>query len=94
MKLIVMTMTMTGGLKNVNVPSKIISLLCYWIKRLYDNYFPEGKLVPLYLNEKSFGTSFKFHSNLLFKSNRIKFSSSFYRQSILNWKKRHAMITE
>ena len=56
-------------------------------------------MIPLYLNEKSFGTSFKFHSNLNFilhlnfiLSNKIKFFPSFYRQIILNWKKRLAMI--
>ena len=61
---------------------------------LLDNSFHKWKLIPLYLIEKSFGTSFKFHSNLLFKSNKIKFFPSFYRQIILNWKKRLAMITE
>ena len=75
------------GLKNVDIPSKIIALQCSWIRRLYDNSFHEWKLIPLYLIEKSFGTSFKFHSNLLFKSNKIKFFPSFYRQIILNWKK-------
>ena len=44
-------------------------------------------MIPLYLIEKSFGTAFKFHSNLLFKSNKSKFLPSFYRQIILNWKK-------
>ena len=63
-------------------------------KRLDDNSFHEWKLIPLYLIEKSFGTAFKFHSNLLFKSNKIKSFPSFYRQIILNWKKRLAMITE
>ena len=43
--------------------------------------------------EKSFGTLFKFHSNLLFKSNKTKFFPSFYKQIILNGKKRLAMIT-
>ena len=75
-----------GGLKNVDIPNKIIALQCSWIRRLYDNSFHEWKLIPLYLIEKSFGTSFKFHSNLLFKSNKTKFFPSFYRQIILNWK--------
>ena len=52
-----------GGLKNVDIPSKIIALQCSWIRRLYDNSFHEWKLIPLYLIEKSFGTSFKFYSN-------------------------------
>ena len=83
-----------GGLKNVDIPSKIIALQCSWIRRLYDNSFHEWKLIPLYLIEKSFGTSFKFHSNLLFKSSKINFFPSFYRKIILNRKKRFAMITE
>ena len=53
-----------GGLKNVDIPSKIIALQCSWIRRLYDNSFHEWKLIPLYLIKKSFGTAFKFHSNL------------------------------
>ena len=28
-----------GGLKNVDIPSKIIALQCSWIRRLYDNSF-------------------------------------------------------
>ena len=54
-----------GGLKNVDIPSKIIALQCSWIRRLYDNSFHEWKLIPLYLTEKSFSTAFNFHSNLL-----------------------------
>ena len=58
----------TEGLKNVDIANKIIALQCSWIRRLY-----EWKLIPLYLIEKSFGNSFNFHSNLLFKSNKTKF---------------------
>ena len=53
-----------GGLKNVDIPNKIIALQCSWIRRLYDNSFHEWKLTPLYLIEKLFGISFKFYSNL------------------------------
>ena len=50
-----------GGLKNVDIPNKIIALQSSWIRRLYDNSFHEWKLIPLYLIEKSFGTLSKFH---------------------------------
>ena len=73
-----------GGLKNVDIPRKIIALQCSWIRRLYDDSFHEWKLIPLYLIEKLFGSSFKFHSNLLFKGNKTKFFPSFYREIILN----------
>ena len=63
-------------------------------RKTYDNSFHEWKLIPPYLMEKFKFISFKFHSNLLFKSNKIKSFPSFYRQIILNQKKRLAMITE
>ena len=63
-----------GGLKNVDIPRKIIALQCSWIRRLYDDSFHEWKLIPLYLIEKSFGTSFKFNSNLLLKVIKPSFS--------------------
>ena len=74
-------------MKNVDIPNKIIAFQCSWIRRFYDDSLHEWKLVLLYLTEKSFGTSFKFHSNLLFKSNKTKFFPSFYREIIFNWKK-------
>ena len=46
------------------------------------------------LTEKSFARSFKFHSNLLLKSNKTKFFSSFDREIILHWKKHFGMMTE
>ena len=55
-----------GGLKNVNILKKIISLQCSWVKRLYDDSFHEPKVIPLKLIKKSFGSHFKFHCNLLF----------------------------
>ena len=45
-----------GGVKNFDIPNKIIALQCSWIKRLYNNSIHEWKLIPLYLTEKSFGT--------------------------------------
>ena len=40
-----------GGLKNINILNKIISLKCSWIRRLCDNSFHEWKLIPLFLIE-------------------------------------------
>ena len=56
-----------GGLKNVDISYKIVSLQCSWIRRLYDNNFHEWKLIPLHLIALSFGSKFKFHSNVFFK---------------------------
>ena len=54
-----------GGLKNVDILSKIIALQCFWIRRLYDNSFPEWKLTPLYLIKKSFDTHLVLHLNFI-----------------------------
>ena len=75
-----------GGLKNIDVLNKIVSLKCSWIRRLYDNLFHEWKLIPLFLIKRSFSSSFKFHSNLFFKRNKIQFFTSFYKEIFLYWK--------
>ena len=40
--------TETHDLKDADIPSKITSLQCFWIKRLFDTNFPELKIIPLY----------------------------------------------
>ena len=51
-------------------------------------FFPWMEVDTTLLNWKvSFGRSFKFHSDLLFKSNETKFFLFFYREIILYWKK-------
>ena len=76
-----------GGLKNIDILNKILSLQCSWIRRIYDNSFHEWKLISLFLIKNSFGRSFKFHSNLFFKRNKIKFFPYFYKKIFLYWKK-------
>ena len=73
-------------LKNIDILNKIVSLQCSWIRRLYGNLFLEWKLIPLFLIKKSFGSSFKFHSNLFLNRNKIKFFPSFYKEILLYWK--------
>ena len=41
-----------GGLKNVNINKKIISLQCSWMRRLYNDSFHEWKVIPLKLIKK------------------------------------------
>ena len=53
-----------GGLKNVDIKSKIVSLQCSWIKKLYDESFHEWKIIPLTLIKNTFGECFIFRSNL------------------------------
>ena len=76
-----------GGLKNVDINSKIASLQCSWVKRLYDDKFHEWKLIPLHLIKSTFGINFKFHSNLDFDDSKILTFPSFYKQLFRNWRK-------
>ena len=50
-----------GGLKNVDINSKIISLQCSWVKKLNDESFHEWKIIPLTLIKNTFGECFIFH---------------------------------
>ena len=63
-----------GDLKNVDIFSKVISLQCCWIKRLYDNSSHPWKIIPSYLIDTYLGKNFKFHSNLsnLIPANKIR----------------------
>ena len=36
-----------GGLRNVDIFSKVVSLQCSWMKRLFDNNFHQWKIIPL-----------------------------------------------
>ena len=76
----------TGGLKNVDVFLKVISLRCSWVKRLFDNTHHEWKIMPLRYIEKTFGNNFRFHSNLDFDDNFIKIFPKFYQTILLDWK--------
>ena len=56
--------------KNVKKKSEIISLQCPWVK-LYDESFPEWKIIPLTLIKNTFGECFIFHSHLDFNDSLI-----------------------
>ena len=53
-----------SGLKNVDIFTKVASLQCSWIKRLFDNNFNEWKAIPFYLVCRNWRKYSKFHSNL------------------------------
>ena len=53
-----------GGLKDLDIFYKIISLQCSWIRRLFDDNFHHWKVIPLISIKKKFGENFKFHSNV------------------------------
>ena len=53
-----------------------------------DIFIHEWKLIPPYLSEKSFSISFKFHSNLSFRSNKTKFFLSFLNENYFELEKK------
>ena len=65
--------------------SKIASLQCSWIKRLYDDKFHEWKLIPLYLIKSTFGINFKLHSSMDFDDSKISIFPTIYKQLFRNW---------
>ena len=53
-----------GGLKNVDIFSKVVSLQCSRLKRLFNKNSHQWKVIPLYLICQYLRKNFKFHSNL------------------------------
>ena len=74
-----------GGLKNVDVKSKIISLQCSWVKKLYDGNNHDWKSIPLHYMNKYFGKKNYFHSNLSFNLALVDSFPEFYKEIFINW---------
>ena len=74
-----------GGLKNV-IFSKVVSLQCSWIKRLFDNNFHQWKLIPLYLIRQYLGKNFKISFKFRSHSILCKFPK-FYKEIFIRWGK-------
>ena len=74
-----------GGLKCVDIGSKIISLQFSWIKKLYEENFHEWKVIPTYFIKTNLGVHFKFHSNLLVKKTALASIPTFYQNTFSFW---------
>ena len=75
------------GLKDVDLFTKVISLQCSWIKRLYDENFHEWKIIPSYLITTIFCENFKYHPCLEPSIRSLKNVPNFYKEIITNWAK-------
>ena len=69
----------SGRLKNF-IFSKVVSLQCSWIKRLFDNNFHQWKLIPFYLIRQYLAKNFKFYSNLEVSHSILCKFSKFYKE--------------
>ena len=54
-----------GGIKNVGLRNKIISMQCSWVRRLFKDDFHDRKVIPLFLISQHLGTGFRFHNNIV-----------------------------
>ena len=79
--------TLCGGLKNVDIFSKVVSLHSSWIKRLFNNNFYQWKLIPLYLICQYLGKKFKFRSNLEVSRSILCKFPKFYKEIFIRWGK-------
>ena len=61
-----------GGLKNVDIFSKITSHQSSYVKKLYDDSFHGWKVIPLFLIKNHLEKNFAFHSNLSIEQNVVK----------------------
>ena len=75
----------TGGLKNVDINLKAISLQCSWVKKLFDGNVHEWKVVPLHLIRITFSQKFKFHSNLSYDTKLLTSFPVFYKNIFRYW---------
>ena len=74
-----------GSLNNVDISSKIISLQCSSIKKLYDKTTPSWKAIPLHLIKSNLGINFQFHSNLDISVQNFKNFPNYYKTIFKNW---------
>ena len=80
-----------GGLKNVDIKSKIISLQWSWVKKLYDESLHEWKKLPLTLIKNTFRECFIFHFNLDFNISLNSFPE-FHINIFYSWKNTFAFL--
>ena len=73
-----------GGLKNVDIFSKITSLQCSWVKRLYDDSFHAWKVIPLFLIKNYLGnSSFSFLSKNKLSLDAATYVVGFYTSCVI-----------
>ena len=74
-----------GGLKHVDISSKITSLQCSWLQKPCDENFHEWEKIPSHLINKYFGKSLKFHLCFSFDCKLFIKFSEFYRNIFFQW---------
>ena len=71
----------------MDISSKITSLQCSLVKRLYDDSFHAWKVITLFLIKSQRGKNFVFHPNLSIKQTFVKKFPKFYQEILKRWGK-------
>ena len=71
--------------KNVDITFKIISLLCSWVKRLYDDSIHDWKLIPSHIITQKLKNHFLFHSNLSIDLKKIRQFPKYDHEILSKW---------
>ena len=71
-----------GGLKSVDIFSKIVSLQCSWVRQLFDNNFHQWKVIPPDLIQKYICKNIKFYSILDLRKSRLRRFSKYYQERL------------
>ena len=74
-----------GTLRNVDIKTKLISLQCSWVKKLFDDNHHDWKTILLFLIIMYFGKNFHFHPDLSFNSSLFDSFQDFYKKILINW---------
>ena len=64
---------------------RIASLQYSLVRRLFDKYFHQWKVIPLYLIQKYLCKTSKFHSNLDLRKSRLRKFTKYYREMLFKW---------
>jgi hypothetical protein len=71
-----------GGLKDIDIKCKFLSLHLSWIKRLFDNNFHPWKNIPLELLKQAYGVEVFFSNTVLEPPENLP---TFYKKMIEAW---------
>lgn len=74
-----------GGMRNVVIHLKLISLQYSWPKKHYKNFFHKWKIIQQYWIRNSFDNQFMFHSNVSFKNTLLKQFLLLFQLILISW---------
>ena len=83
-----------GGLKNVDIKTKVSSLQCSWINRLYDKNSHDWKIIPLSLINKYLGINFKFHNSIDIDKALLTKFPIYYQEIFHKWKQNYTFLSK